>query len=116
MNPTNTDFKTGNDEALRSALSGHAHQRMNARSLGLTAIKAALDFGRVVYTRGAVLHAIGRKEVQNHRRTGTDLRRFEGVQVVCAPSGTVITAYRNHDFRRLRAGLGFPRYHRSFRK
>ena len=31
-----------------------------------------------------------------------DLRPFAGLHVVCAPSGAVLTAYRNHDFRSLR--------------
>lgn len=111
MNLTYTDSITGSDLALRHSLSAHARQRMNARNLGLTAIKATLDFGRVVYTRGAIIYAIGKKEVRRHRSTRGDLGRFEGVHVVCAPDGTVITTYRNHNFRGIRPGLGFPRSH-----
>jgi hypothetical protein len=61
----------------------------------------ALDFGRAVYARGAHIYAIGRKEVAKCRETGIDLGRFEGVQVVCVQD-TVITTYRNKDFRGLR--------------
>ena len=109
MTHTCTNLKTDSDNALRKALSDHAQRRMNARNLGLKAIKAALDFGRIVYTKGAIIYVIGKKEVRRFKRSGIDLRRFEGVHVVCAPSGKIITTYRNRSFRGLRPGLYFPR-------
>jgi hypothetical protein len=69
----------------------------------VAAIEAALEYGRVVYVRGAEIHVIGRKEVFRYRRHGIDLREYEGVHVVCRPgSGLILTAYRNRDFRGLR--------------
>jgi hypothetical protein len=89
---------------LRSfRLSCHARLRTNARRFGVAAVEAALAYGRVVYIRGAEIHAIGRKEVLRFRQRGIDLRRFEGIQVVCRPGvGVVLTVYRNRDFRGLR--------------
>mgnify|MGYP005814093511 CR=1 FL=1 len=81
-------------------LSCHAWCRTHARRCGLAAIEAALVYGRVVYVRGAEIHAIGRKEMLRCRQRGIDLRRFEGIQVVCRPgAGIVLTVYRNRDFR-----------------
>jgi hypothetical protein len=67
------------------------------------AVTAALDFGRLVYTRGAAIYVIGRKEVLRARRLGVDLSEYEGVHVVCSADGAVLTVYRNRDFRGLRS-------------
>ena len=84
-------------------LSRHARLRTHARRFGVAAIEAALAYGRVVYVRGAEIHAIGRKEVLRYRQRGIDLRMYEGIQVVCRPgAGVVLTVYRNRDLRGLR--------------
>lgn len=84
-------------------LTRHARCRSGARRVGVAAIEAALEYGRVVYVRGAEIHVIGRKEVFRYRRHGIDLREYEGIQVVCQPGGgLILTAYRNRDFRGLR--------------
>lgn len=81
-------------------LTTHALMRMRLRAIGERAVELVLDFGRIVYTRGAVIYAIGRKEVALARRRGVDLASLDGLQVVCA-EGAVLTTYRNRDFRGL---------------
>ena len=81
---------------------------MRERWISDAAVRATLEHGRIVHVRGAVIHAIGRKEITRLRRRGIDLSHYEGIQIVCAPGGTVLTAYRNRDFRSLR-----PRCRRS---
>jgi len=83
-------------------LTQHAHTRMTTRNLSPEAIAATLDFGRSIHTRGAEIYVIGRKEVEQYRQRGIDLSSFEGVQLVCAADGAILTVYRNRDFRRLR--------------
>ena len=59
-------------------------------------------------TRAALAFTLsaGRKWITSSRE-GVQLADFEGVQVVCLPNDdTVLTVYRNHDFRRLRPALG----------
>ena len=80
----------------------HADLRANARRLSRQAVLAVLEFGRRVHTRGAMICAIGRREVSRFALRGIDLSEFEGIQVVCDPDGTLITVYRNRDFSRLR--------------
>jgi len=63
---------------------------------------AALDFGRLVRVRGAEVYALGRKEVNRLATVGIDVSEYEGVQVICAADGSVMTVYRNLDFRGLR--------------
>ena len=83
-------------------LSKHAWMRMGGRGLSPKAVRMVLDYGRVTYVRGAEIHAIGRKEVALYRSAGIDLAPYEGLQVVCSHDGTIMTVYRNHDFRGLK--------------
>lgn len=83
-------------------LTDHAHRRMTARRVSPEALDAVLLHGRVCHVRGAEIHALGHKEVERLEREGVDLRRYEGLQVVCAIDGAVLTVYRNRDFRGLR--------------
>lgn len=83
-------------------LTQHARIRMNQRRLSYEAVAMVMAYGRLVRVRDAEIYAIGRKEVARGRREGVDLSRFEGVQVVCSCTGTVLTIYRNSDFRGLR--------------
>ena len=94
---------TRNVDHLRGIrrFTGHARKRMSARRLSYEAVQRVIEYGRVVHAHGATIYAIGRKEVNRFRIAGIDLTTEEGMQVVCH-RGTVMTAYRNHDFRRLR--------------
>lgn len=80
----------------------HAVQRMHERGITEAAVRATLEHGRIAHVRGVAIHVIGHKEVSRLRRCGIDLSHYEGIQVVCAPDGTILTAYRNRDFRGLR--------------
>lgn len=91
-------------------LTRHAIQRMQGRAIDSEAIESVLECGRIVYCRGAVIYAVGRKEISRFRVQGIDLRHLEGVQVVCANDGTVLTVYRNRNFHWLRSGHGRGRF------
>lgn len=84
------------------AFTNHARQRMTGRRINQTDVENVLHFGREVHTRGASIFVIGRKEVTKYLATGVDLRRQEGLQVVCSPDGAVLTVYRNNDFSSLK--------------
>lgn len=88
----------------------HAQKRMQHRGIDQFAIEAAFEYGRTVYTRGAVVYAIGRREIEQRKDDGIDLSHYDGVQVVCSHDGSVLTVYRNRDFRGLRTGLGRGRH------
>ena len=80
---------------------------MWSRSLSRNAVEAALTYGRKIFARGAEIFAIGRKEVAYYASRGIDLKDFAGIQVVCSHDGQIITAYRNHDFSRIRKSKYF---------
>lgn len=95
----------------KTRLTQHATVRMAHRGIPSEVIETVIECGRAVFTRGAVIHAIGRNEVEKYwREEGIDISGCEGVQVVCTMEGNIITVYRNHDFRGLREGLGRGRH------
>lgn len=83
-------------------LTQHARQRMDMRGFSVSDINQALAYGRKVYVRGALIYAVGRKEISQWIAFGIDLSELEGLQVVCSKDGAIITVYRNRDFRGLR--------------
>ena len=82
-------------------LTQHALVRMNARRISREAVLAAIIYGRVVYTRGARFFVLGRREVRRYAGDLCDIRRCEGLQVVCKDNH-VVTVFRDHDFSQLR--------------
>jgi hypothetical protein len=93
-------------------LTKHAAERMRERGQSHAAVAAAITYGRVAHVRGADIHAIGRNEVEFYERDGIDLSRYEGIQVVCSADGSVLTVYRNRNFRGLRPSHGRVRRQR----
>jgi hypothetical protein len=75
-------------------VSDHARRRMQQRGIRPEAVKACLDFGRRVYSRGALFLVMGRREVASARRAGIRLDSLLGLQVLVR-DGTVVTVYRN---------------------
>lgn len=90
------------DKRRRQVITTHARMRMMARRISETALSAVMEYGRVVYVRGAKIYVVGRKEVAAFLRKGIELADFEGIHVVCSSEGDVLTTYRNRDFRGLR--------------
>lgn len=88
--------------SLPLSLTNHAQTRMDERRLSKETVSTVMTYGRLARVRGAEIYAVGRKEVERYKARGVDLRRFEGAQVVCHPNGTILTVYRNKDFRGLR--------------
>jgi hypothetical protein len=80
----------------------HALQQMQRRGIGRAAVQACLDEGRQALCRGAVLYAVGHREVAAARRLGRRIEGLMGLHVVCAHDGAVLTAYRNRRGLRLR--------------
>lgn len=78
-------------------LTRHAKQRCRARGISEAAISAALDYGNHRAVRGADIYTIGWRQVRFHAARGVDLSRWEGIEIVCAHDGRIITAYRNRN-------------------
>ncbi|MDW7773731.1 MAG: DUF4258 domain-containing protein [Desulfobulbaceae bacterium] len=90
------------DEFIPNVTS-HARLRMGSRGISLSEVAIAMSYGRNFHVRGAIVYAMGRKELASCQRDGIQTDGIAGLQVICAPeSEKVITVYRNNDFRRLR--------------
>jgi hypothetical protein len=83
-------------------LTDHARRRLNARRIPLDAVDFVFRYGRELPSRGAVLHVLGRRELELFRKDGVNVDGYEGVHVVASEEGTVITAYKNRSPHRLR--------------
>jgi hypothetical protein len=81
----------------------HAKSRMGDRGIRHTYVEMVLSYGRQCFVRGAVIYAMGRREVAFCQGKGITVDQIKGLQVVCnQDDNTVITVYRNNDFSRLR--------------
>lgn len=83
-------------------MTAHARTQSFARRLPESSVLTALEYGRELHTRGAVLFVIGRKEVAKARREGMDISKCEGVHLVCSSDDHILTVYRNRNLRGLR--------------
>ncbi|OGQ98413.1 MAG: hypothetical protein A2505_06255 [Deltaproteobacteria bacterium RIFOXYD12_FULL_55_16] len=85
------------------ALTNHASARMGSRRISHEDVAVVMGYGRVYHVRGAVIYVMGRREVASCLNDGLLSPGINGLQVVCSPEDdTVITVYRNKDFRGLR--------------
>lgn len=89
-------------EVLGYLVTTHAAVRMQQRGISPDLIATVLEFGRCVHARGLTFRVIGKKEVARYAREGLDLDHAEGIHVLVAPDGSVVTSYRNHDLRKIR--------------
>lgn len=81
----------------------HAIQRMQQRGISLLQIEAVLTYGRTIQEGRVVRQMIGRNEVAQYSREGINLSAMQGVHLVLAEDGSVITVFRSQSLRRYRA-------------
>ena len=79
------------------SLTNHAAIRMQQRGISRAALQAVLDFGRRIHAKGLTFYVVGRKEVALYADRGVNLANFEGLQVLVAADGAVVTTYRSRD-------------------
>ena len=79
------------------SLTNHAAIRMQQRGISTAALQAVLDFGRRIHAKGFTFYVVGHKEVILYADRGVNLSNFEGLQVLVAADGAVVTTYRSRD-------------------
>ena len=79
------------------SLTNHAAIRMQQRGISRAALQAVLDFWRRIHAKGLTFYVVGRKEVALYADRGVNLTNFEGLQVLVAADGAVVTTYRSRD-------------------
>lgn len=93
------------EEAVPSeslALTAHARARLKQRGIGVQTVALAIIYGRTVSAHGVTFHVVGKREVERYERMNVDLATANGVHVLTAEDGAVVTAYRSHELKPLR--------------
>jgi hypothetical protein len=85
------------------SLTNHAVIRMQQRGISTTALRVALDIGRRIHAKGLTFYVVGHKEVSRYADRGVNLSSFEGLQVLVAADGAVVTTYRSRDLHAIKA-------------
>ena len=75
--------------------SRHSEKRMSQRGIGEDDILIVQQYGRLLYSRNACIHVVGKKEVKEAKRENINLQKYEGIHVISSVEGTVLTVYRN---------------------
>jgi hypothetical protein len=83
-------------------LTAHARRRQAARRIPSEGIEAAVDWGREWHYDGVVFLRLDRRAVSRAGRSGFALQQFEGVHVILAQDGAVLTVYRHRRGRKVR--------------
>jgi hypothetical protein len=92
----------------------HAVDRCRSRGIPTEAIGTVIELGKHRAIRGADVYTLGWREVRFSAQHGIDLSRWEGIEVVCAHEGRVLTVYRNKHPRAFRdREARHPRPHRA---
>lgn len=84
------------------SLTAHARTRLKQRGIGVQAAALAIIYGRTVSVHGITFHVVGKREVEKYERMNIDLATANGVHVLTADDGAIVTAYRSHELKPLR--------------
>lgn len=85
------------------SLTNHAAIRMQQRGISTTALQIVLDFGRRIHAKGLTFYVLGHKEVNLYADRGVNLSNLEGLHVLVAADGAVVTTYRSRDLHGIKA-------------
>jgi hypothetical protein len=100
-NPSRSLSCAINDEYF--IVTEHALKRAEKRAIGIKQLETVLEYGRVIHSRRARFYVIGKREVKALKHLGSEIRQLENIQVVVDDkTNSVLTAYRNRDFRQIR--------------
>lgn len=73
----------------------HAHKRAAKRGITSAHIAHILKFGRKRYQNKAIYYTIGHKEISKYQKLCSALKDMNGMHLVTALDGSIITLFRN---------------------
>jgi hypothetical protein len=82
--------------------SRHAILREEQRGISQKQIVLVYKYGRIIHSRRANYHVIGKKEIEMYRSIEPELKEMNGIQLVVSSNGILLTVYRNKDLRKIR--------------
>lgn len=96
------------------SLTRHARRRSDRRNVAPDAVEYVLAHGRMVRRTGVKFYFLGRRDIPVCDRCASWATRLEGVIVVVAPDGGVITVYRNrHGLRAIERKMKYRLFERN---
>lgn len=96
------------------SLTRHARRRSARRNVAPNAVEYVLAHGRMVRRTGVRFYFLGRRDIPACDRCASWATRLEGVIVVVAPEGGVITVYRNrHGLRAIERKMKYRLFERN---
>lgn len=87
------------------SITNHAAIRMQQRGISTVALQTVLHYGRHMHAKGLTYYVLGHKEVGLYAEHGVNLSNFEGLQVLVADNGAVVTTYRSRDLHAIKAQI-----------
>lgn len=91
-----------NFEDYALGLTVHAYKRRMQRGIQHQQVAHLLRFGRKQYHKHAIYYSVGLKEIKKYADVCPALKNMNGMHLVTAFNGTVLTLFRNRDFRLLK--------------
>ncbi len=96
------------------SLTRHARHRSARRNVAPNAVEYVLAHGRMVRRTGVRFYFLGRRDIPACDRCASWATRLEGVIVVVASDGGVITVYRNrHGLRAIERKMKYRLFERN---
>jgi hypothetical protein len=83
--------------------SSHSELRRYQRGISKKHVVLAYKYGRVIYAKNAKYYVIGLKEISCYIDIEPELKSINGVQVVIAKNGTILTVYKNINLHKIKA-------------
>lgn len=80
---------------MTNNITQHASKRAQQRGFSLHDIADILRFGRKQHAKGAVYYSIGKKEIHKHQKNYSRLKQMNGMHVVMAANGSILTVFKN---------------------
>ena len=91
-----------NFDDLALGFSVHASKRAAQRGVSRQMVAHILKFGRKHYQNGSVYYSVGRKEIKKFEHLCSALKNMNGLHLVMAKDGKIITVFKNQNFKIIR--------------
>lgn len=88
---------------MTCTMTPHALRRAQQRAACIDAIDAAIDYGTCYRQKGRIAYFLGRRAVEDAAKRGIDLGSFEGLAVIVAEDGAIVTVIKTTETKKLRS-------------
>ena len=107
MRPVLIKREVSNEELASNdaifTLTDHADSRMQQRNIDVSAVQLVLSYGKIIHSKKARYFVVRKRDIKRLAKHCKDIALTENIQVLVADGiNSIITVYRNSDFRQIR--------------